>query len=435
MLQHNHTYVGFGFGAIQPGLLLFEAFRSQAFNRYVVAEILPDLVNTMHSNGSIYTLNIASLDGVRHMQLGPVELVDVAQEDQRQILIDAITDAHEIGTAITTFNQYVMDIPGSLHLMLAEGLQRKVTTDSPSAVVYCAENNNHAAEMLQDAVMSEIQSTKRDAVRSKVQFLNTVISKMCGLVTDPSVIQKHNLIPMWQQSQFSRALLVEDYDLLLINKVTLPKYHRGISIFEEKDKLLPFKEAKLYGHNGTHAIAAYVGEFCGVTRITQLRERSEVMTFLREAFLNEIGRALCRKYTGYDPLFTPEGFTEFVDGIIPRMVNPYLLDTIARVGRDPRRKLGWEDRLIGAIRLAIEHDIHPERYAFGAAAALVVLEPSIVQTPQAISKILLAIWHPQTASSTLSPTPLETAVIEAVDVGMERFITWQKTGYSVDCLM
>ena len=434
MSHHTRTYVGFGFGAIQPGLLLYEAYRAQAFDRFVVAEILPTLVTAMHNSKGLYTLNIATLDGVRQMQLGPVELVDVAREDHRHILVDAITDADEIGTAITTFNQYVMDIPGSLHLMLAEGFQRKVITNGPPAAVYCAENNNHAAEMLQEAVMNEISPGKRDAVGAKVQFLNTVISKMCGIVTDPAVIQENGLRQMWSQSEIPRALLVEDYDLLLINKISLPEFRRGITLFEEKDDLLPFKEAKLFGHNGTHAIAAYIGGFLGVSRITDLAGIPAVIAFLRKAFLNEVGTALCSKYAGYDALFTPAGFVEFVDGILARMVNPYLLDTVARVGRDPQRKLGWEDRIIGAIRLALAHNIQPERYAFGAAAALTTLEPAVVHKATVVSEGLMAIWHPHTAMTLISPTPQETAVIRAVEDGMDQFISWEKTGFAIDSL-
>lgn len=435
MSHTHHTYVGFGFGAIQPGLLLYEAFRAHAFDRYVVAEILPDLVTTMRRTGGMYTLNLAGTAGVRQVQLGPVELVDVAHEDDREILMNAIAEAHEIGTAITTFNQYVMDIPGSLHLMLAEGLLRKVKGGGPPAVVYSAENNNHAAEMLKDAVMNEIPPEKRDAVNTNVQFLNTVVSKMCGLISDPAVMQEHELTPMWDHGPVMRALLVEDYDLLLINRIALPNYHRGISIFEEKDDLLPFKEAKLFGHNGTHAIAAYIGGFCGATRITQLAEMPAVMTFLREAFLNETGAALCSKYAGLDPLFTPSGFSEFVDGILQRMVNPYLLDTVARVGRDPRRKLGWEDRLIGAIRLALAHNVKPARYAFGAAAALATLDTAIVQAPQTLEPILLAIWHPQNVDIASTPSRQEMDVITEIAEGMAHFAAWQKAGYGGEALL
>jgi mannitol-1-phosphate/altronate dehydrogenase len=52
------------------------------------------------------------------------------------------------------------------------------------------------------------------------------------------------------------------------------------------------------------------------------------------------------------------------------MVNPFVRDTVARVGRDPRRKLGWDDRLVGAMRRARQAGVTPRRYAWGVAAAL-----------------------------------------------------------------
>ena len=52
------------------------------------------------------------------------------------------------------------------------------------------------------------------------------------------------------------------------------------------------------------------------------------------------------------------------------MVNPWLRDAVARVIRDPRRKLAWNDRLIGTMRLALDAGITPYRFAQGAAAAL-----------------------------------------------------------------
>ncbi|MBN1877080.1 MAG: hypothetical protein JXA33_22850, partial [Anaerolineae bacterium] len=389
-----YTYVGFGFGAIQPGLLLYDAFRSQAFGRFVVAEILPDLVTAMCESNGYYTFNLAGLDGVRQVTLGPVELLNVGFVEDRETLTAAIAEAHEIGTAITTFNQYIMDIPGSLHLMLAEGLRCKVIQDGPPAVVYAAENNNRAAQLLQEAVLSEIPARERDMVLARVQFVNTVISKMCGLITDPAIIQAHKLAPMWANGALKRALLVEDYDKLLITRIQLPNFTRGIRTFEEKADLLPFKEAKLFGHNGTHAMAAYLGGLRGAIRITDLRAMPDILAFLRAAFLEEAGAALMRKYAGFDPLFTPAGFREFVDGVLERMVNPYLLDTVERVGRDPRRKLGWHDRLVGTIRLCLQYDVEPDRYVIGAAAALATLEPGVLDGTAGPCALLTAIWQP-----------------------------------------
>ena len=52
------------------------------------------------------------------------------------------------------------------------------------------------------------------------------------------------------------------------------------------------------------------------------------------------------------------------------MTNPFLSDSVARVIRDPYRKLGWDDRLVGAMRLALEAGVKPVRLAAGVRAAL-----------------------------------------------------------------
>ena len=44
-LTGDRTYVGFGFGAIQSGLFLYEAYRSGKFQRLVVAEVIPEVVS------------------------------------------------------------------------------------------------------------------------------------------------------------------------------------------------------------------------------------------------------------------------------------------------------------------------------------------------------------------------------------------------------
>jgi len=55
------------------------------------------------------------------------------------------------------------------------------------------------------------------------------------------------------------------------------------------------------------------------------------------------------------------------------MTNPFLQDQVDRVIRDPRRKLGWDDRLIGTMRLALQYGVQPWRYSLGAAAAVELL--------------------------------------------------------------
>jgi mannitol-1-phosphate 5-dehydrogenase len=89
--------------------------------------------------------------------------------------------------------------------------------------------------------------------------------------------------------------------------------------------------------------------------------------------LAESGPALIARHQGLDPLFSPAGFRAYGDDLLNRMVNPYLRDRTERVTRDPRRKLAWEDRLVGTMRLALDAGLAPERFALGAAAALETL--------------------------------------------------------------
>jgi mannitol-1-phosphate 5-dehydrogenase len=426
-LTGTRTYVGFGFGAIQAGLFLYEAFHSEAFRRLVVAEVLLDVVSAVSRAEGYYTVNIAHSDQVEHASVGPIEIQNPALELDRVRLIHVIAEAEEIGTAIPSVAYYVSEGPGSLHRILADGLREKAARGGPQAVVYTAENHNRAAEILEANVLEEIPEDEREAVRSRVRFLNTVIGKMSGVITDPKEIetQRLNTITPGQ----GRAFLAEAFNRILISKIAFEEaeeetpFRRGIAVFEEKGELIPFEEAKLYGHNATHALAAYLGAIRGVERIADLREIPGALSFLRSAFIEESGEALIRKHAGVDPLFTRAGYTHYADDLLERMTNPYLRDTVERVGRDPQRKLGWDDRLIGTMRVALSQGIEPWRYAVGAAAALETMDPAAGADTSA-ETLLGPIWREA------SPEKRERkSVLDLVEVGRRRLRRWQVSGF------
>jgi len=373
-LSGTRTLVGFGFGAIQAGLFLYEAFRSGAFKRLVVAEVMPDVVAAVKHNGGRYALNIVHPQGMECVQVGPVELVDPNHASDRERLVDAVAEADELATAVPSVAHFTCAGAGSLHRVLAQGFRKKVTCNGPRAVVYAAENHNHAAEILSRQVSSELPSSEREAIGARIRFLNTVVGKMSGILSDSADVSAAGLMPVTPDSQ--RAFLVERFNRILISRIDFePMFQRGISVFEEKDDLLPFEEAKLYGHNATHALAAYMGSLCGVPAMAALPERKGMMAFLRRAFVEESGAALNRRYAGVDPLFSLDGFAAYADDLLSRMTNPCLRDLVERVGRDPQRKLGWDDRLIGTMRMVLSQDLEPRCYALGAAAALARLAP------------------------------------------------------------
>ena len=75
---------------------------------------------------------------------------------------------------------------------------------------------------------------------------------------------------------------------------------------------------------------------------------------MSRVLVEECGLALQRKFAGCDPFFETAEYTRWAETLIRRMVSPLLNDEVTRVSRDLARKLGWQDRLIGAIRLCID---------------------------------------------------------------------------------
>ncbi len=349
----SRIFVGFGFGAIQSGLFLYEAFRSGNFDRLVVAEVVPEVVEAVRRAGG-YTLNVATCGGIEQHRITGVEIYNPSVEVDRIALIAALIEAQEIATALPSVDFFDRGSP-SVAALMREAFSQGLET---SRVVYTGENNNHAAEILETAIGL--------GRRGRIQFLNTVIGKMSGVVTDPQQIARDRLAPMTSGS--SRAFLVEEFNRILISQITLPGFRRGIEVFEEKLDLLPFEEAKLYGHNATHALLGYLANERGCIFMSDAP--ADLADFARAAFLEESGAALIKKYAGIDPIFTPDGFKGYVDDLMDRMLNPYLRDQVERVIRDPVRKLGRDDRLIGTMRICLSQGVTPEKYARGACAAL-----------------------------------------------------------------
>ena len=366
------TFVGIGFGPIQSGLFLLEAWRSGSFDRLVVAEVVPDVVAAVRHAGGNCWVNVAERFGIRSEQILDVEIYNPCHADDEPKLVAAIAAADEIATALPTVDYFQLGSPSPATL-LARGLVGKLKNrDSRPTVIYAAENHNLAAEKLRDAVWGELDAEKTLQFADRVQFVNTVIGKMSGVVTDPQQIHRDDLVPFVEGGR--HAVLVEEFNRILISKITLSDFLRGIDVFEEKADLLPFEEAKLYGHNAAHALLGYLADRQGITFIHEVGATG-LLQFVEQAFLDESGGALCRRHAGLDPLFTSAGWAEYVRDLLSRMINPLLRDRVDRVIRDPRRKLGLDDRLVGTMRVALEQGIEPKRYALGAAAAVGLLLP------------------------------------------------------------
>ena len=353
-------YVGFGFGPIQTGLMLLEAIDSGAFRSWTIAEIDAALVEAVRAHGGRVVVNIALADGIRKRTLEGFRILNPREGSDRAELGRAIRRADEMATAIPSVEHYGAGGETSVAALLAAN----VDAEKPR-VLYAAENHHYAAELLREALVARAPTGRL----ASLDILNTVIGKMSGVVKDQAEMERlgiEPLVPGW-----SAAVLVEEFSRILVSRPRVPGVRRGIARFQEKDDLLPFEEAKLYGHNAIHSLLGYLAAWRGYTVMSRIRDDQELYRLGERAFLEESGEPLIRRHGGIgDALFTSEGWGGYARDLLSRMTNPWLHDRVDRICRDPARKLAAADRLVGTMCLALEAGVVPVRLALGAAAAL-----------------------------------------------------------------
>ena len=374
----EHIFTGFGFGPIQGGLFAREAFQSGNFTRIVVAEIDAQLVDAVRANNGSYYVNVAKADGIEVLKIDNVELLNPNASADKQILLEVLAQSTEITTCLPSVDFYKSGGANSVASLTAEGLKNSTAKET---IIYTAENHNHAARILEKAVTEKAGTL----FEKPVQFLNTVIAKMSRVVTDPpeaglimtgaagpAEIAELKLEPI--APGIDRAFLVEQFNRILVSRTQISDFKPGIEVFIEKDNLIPFEEAKLYGHNAMHSLLGFIAAVKGYTRMTELADDQAVMQIGRAASLQECGAALIKKYAHTaDVLFTEAGFRDCAEDLLNRMTNPYLGDTVARVVRDAVRKLAINGRIFGTMQLALEYGIEPRNMALGAMAGIAVL--------------------------------------------------------------
>jgi mannitol-1-phosphate 5-dehydrogenase len=383
-MMDKKKYVGFGMGAIQAGLMLAEAVASGNFSHYCIAETNPELVRLLRTHGCRITVNIAGKRGIRTRTLAGFTVENPMVREDRERLGRAIAAADELATAVPGVECYSSGGEASVAALLGGFAGGEKTR-----IVYACENHNFAAQLLKEAVARRAPDGRADSLA----ILNTVIGKMSGTISGHEEIEKLGLAPLVPGA--GTAILVEEFNRILVSRPHLPGCRRGIEVFEEKDDLLPFEEAKLYGHNAVHSLLGYLAYFKGYGAMSDIRGDRELMELGRSAFLKESGKPLIGKYAAHgDILFTERGYRAYAEDLLERMTNPHLHDKIERVCRDPLRKLGYGDRIFGTMRLALAAGIVPGIMALGAAAALrYAAETTAAGRDRGSGEILRGIWR------------------------------------------
>jgi len=287
----------------------------------------------------------------------------------------AVTDAHAIhggnaeavteAVATCDLASCAVGVRALRHVVpsLAAGIARRAEANGrPLNVVVC-ENLLDAAERLRKGVLETIDEAYRDFVRHKVGFVATVVSRMVPIV--PNDVRASDPL----------LVAVEAFATLPVDATAFVGPVPDVQGFLPVANIHAHEERKLFCHNCGHALCAYPGYQHELNLIAEAVEHPDVRQ-IAVGGLAETGKALVARHG-----FTPDEHQAHVDDLLHRFANRALGDTVARVGRDPIRKLGRHDRLVGAAQLCIDEGVEPTWLLEGIRAAFRFDNPD---DPQAV---------------------------------------------------
>ena len=234
---------------------------------------------------------------------------------------------------------------------LALGIKKRFELNKKPLNIIICENLIGADEYLKSLVKNEIPELS-DYIEESVGFVEASVGRMVPVITEER--RKDNFLRVY----------VEPYNILPVDKDAFR------SEIPDCKNLFPFSpfglfiQRKLFMHNMSHALCAYLGNLRGHEYIYQAVEDFDIRYVAFKA-LTEMAVSISLEHnTEITPLI------KHADNLLYRFKNRALGDTVARVGKDTKRKLSANDRLIGALNLSIKNNIPCYYLCIAVAAAL-----------------------------------------------------------------
>ena len=214
--------------------------------------------------------------------------------------------------------------------------------------IIACENAIKASSQLEEEVKKYLTKDEVDYLEEFVGFPNCSVDRIVPPVKSENILD----------------VVVENYYEWNVEekafKGEIPKIE-GMNLV---DNLMAYIERKLFTLNTGHAITAYFGYLKGYETIEESIKDEVIYDFVKKAMI-ESGKGLIAKYN-----FDEEAHYKYINKIIDRFKNPYLKDDVARVGREPLRKLNEKDRLIKPLITARGFNINTDNLLLGVGAAL-----------------------------------------------------------------
>ncbi|MEA4887974.1 MAG: mannitol dehydrogenase [Clostridiaceae bacterium] len=350
----------FGAGAIGRGFI-GQTF-SQSGYHVTFVDIFPSVIDALNEQGR-YPVQIVSEQQVETVWVGPVSGLLSGDTDA---VADAIADADLMATAVGV-NALKAVAP-----TLAAGFSRRWQNGNlrPLDVIVC-ENKLDADKYLRELVRPHLPAAEQPKLDELIGFVEASIGRMVPVM--PDALKKEQPL----------LIQVEPYHDLPVDAAGFRGPVPDLIALKPFAPFDFFIKRKLFVHNLGHAVTAYLGWLKHCSTIAEAVQDPEIRLLARRAMM-ESAVALSRYYQV--PL---EELTAHVDDLLGRFANRRLGDTVARVGRDPMRKLSIDDRLAGALRFSLQQGVEPQATALGLAAGLLfdsADDPAAVTMQEMIAK-------------------------------------------------
>jgi len=330
--------VQFGAGNIGRGFLGQLYFETGYETTFV--DVIPEVVAGLQTRHE-YPLRIVEDAGSRTLTIGNVDAVDASDVDA---VAAAVAEADLCATAVGV-NVLPRVAPG-----LAAGIAKRFEQPPPRPLnVIVCENMIDAGPFLREEVRRRLDPAHHAALGELVGFVEASIGRM---------------VPVMEKAEDPLLVCVEAYCELPVDAQGFRGPVPPLANMQPKDHFKGYVERKLFVHNAGHAAAAYLGYLRGHEYIWQAMADATVRSEV-DAAMAETCAGLVRKHG-----FTPEELDAHRADLARRFQNRALGDQVARVAKDPVRKLGPKDRLTGAGLMCLGQDVEPAHVAFAAAAAV-----------------------------------------------------------------
>jgi mannitol-1-phosphate 5-dehydrogenase len=328
--------IQFGAGNIGRGFigkLLSEAGYSVYF-----ADINKAVIQELHDKKE-YVVEVV---GDNYQEVTVKNVDGVLSTDEK--LVELISEAEIITTAVG---------PNVLRIIaktVAEGLTARFNSGNREYLnIIACENMIKGSTFLKEEVYNYLEDGVKSYADKYVGFPDSAVDR---------------IVPPMEESDDVLRVRVEEFQEWIVDKTLFKGGIPEINGMQTTDNLMAFVERKLFTLNTGHAITAYLGVLKGYETVKESIEDEEIQKLVVSA-MKESGEVLINRY-GFDR----EAHYKYIDKILGRFKNPYLKDEVKRVGREPLRKLGFNDRLIKPLRGTMEYNLKNDNLVYGIAAAL-----------------------------------------------------------------